>query len=379
MVLKSLNDDKLIMATIQFSLGKVQRVPRLAIMNSNDQQEINEAYAGDIVAMIGVDCSSGDSFVAADAEELSMESIFVPDPVVTVCIKPTDKTKDDAFSKALNRFQKEDPTFTVQFDHESKDMLIKGMGELHLEIYAERIRREYNCPVTTGQPKVNYRESITETVRFDHTYKKQSGGRGQYGRIEGRIEVNTDNEFDFVNTTKGGVIPKNYFTGIKKGIEQAMQEGIMTGHPITGIRVIIESGAYHEVDSSDLAFNRAGYFMMIEHIPKVGVILEPFMELEVNFPQMFTADVEQGLLKRRADFKGTTMKDGYSTISTTAPLADMFGYMSELRSQTQGKGEYTMEFDSYRPLALNEADDLRAAYLERTQTKSLKGSSKKKK
>lgn len=357
--------------------GKSQRVPRLAIMHSNEQQEVEEAYAGDIVAMIGVECASGDTFVASDAEPLSMESIFVPDPVVTISIKPTDKSKDDAFSKALNRFQKEDPTFRVEFDHESKQMLIKGMGELHLEIYAERIRREFACPVETGQPKVNYRESITETVPFDFTYKKQSGGRGQFGRIAGTIEINEDDEFEFINNTKGGVIPNNYFSGIKKGIEQAMQEGIMTGHPITGIRVNIEDGSYHEVDSSDFSFNRAGYFMMLESIPKAGVVLEPYMELEVNFPQMFTLDVEQGLLKRRADLKGTDMKDGYSTISTTAPLSDMFGYMSELRSQTQGKGEYTMEFDSYRPLALDVVDELKEAYLERTQTKSK--SSKKKK
>lgn len=360
--------------------GKTQKVPKLVIMHSNEQQEVEEGLAGDIVAMLGVDCASGDTFVAHDAKErLTMESIYVPEPVVTIAIKPTDKTKEGAFAKALDRFQREDPTFKVEFDHESKDMLIKGMGELHLEIYAERIRREYDCPCVTGQPKVNYRESILDTVEFDHIYKRQSGGKGQYGRIAGRIELNEESEFDFVNNVRGGAIPKNYFGGIRKGIEQIIKEGVMAGHPITGIRVIIEDGAYHDVDSSDYSFNRTAYHMMEETIPKSGVLLEPFMELEVNFPAMFTAAVEKGLLNRRADLKGTLLNDGYSSVHAVAPLADMFGYMSELRSQTQGKGEYSMTFDGYRPVADHIAVELVEAFEQAKLDKAAEKLKKKKK
>lgn len=332
------------------SNDKKYKVPRLVRMHADSMEDIEEAEAGDIIATFGIDCSSGDTFTDGSMK-YTMETMFVPNPVIELTVAPKDKSGQVNFSKALNRFQKEDPTFRVSRDEETGDTIIKGMGELHLEIYVERIKREFNTEVIVGEPKVAYRETITQRVEFDYTHKKQSGGSGQFGRVAGYIEpmeANSEEQYEFVNKIVGGAIPKEYIPHVDKGFKEQMSEGVLIDQAVVGIKAEINDGSTHSVDSSEMAFKLAARGAMKEAVNKAKpVILEPVMKLEVSAPDEFQGTVIGQINQRRGVIIGTEMDNGYAVVESHVPLKEMFGYSTDLRSATQGKGEFTMEFEKY--------------------------------
>jgi len=333
--------------------GRKVKVPRLVQMHAADMKDITKTSAGDICALFGVDCSSGDTFVSENSSSLSMESIYVPDAVISLAVEPKNKNDVESFSKALNRFSREDPTFRVHVDKESKETIISGMGELHLEIYTERMRTEYNCEVVTGKPKVAFRETIMKpTVKFDFQHKKQSGGSGQYGKVVGRIEKFDDEsentKLEFIDGTIGMNIPKNFIPSIEKGFFEACDRGFLTGHKMCGFRFILEDGAHHAVDSSELAFRLAAIGAVKQAFEQANpCVLEPVMAVEIVAPNETQGAVMGGVNKRKGVVTGTEAADEYFTVYADVPLNEMFGYSNELRSLTQGKGEFSMEFKRY--------------------------------
>ncbi|BAY30717.1 translation elongation factor G [Nostoc carneum NIES-2107] len=326
-----------------------QRVPigRLVRMHANKREEVKFAEAGDIIALLGVDCASGDTFCSGEPL-VSLEKMFVPDPVITLAVTPKKQEDSDRLSKALNRFQKEDPTFKLSIDPESGATLISGMGELHLEIYLERIQREYNTEVYVGTPAVAYRETIGQKTRFDYRLKKQTGGSGQYAHVTGWIEP-TDEPFVFESKVVGGVIPKEFIPACEKGFREAMQSGRLEGYPVTGIKVVLEGGSFHPIDSSELAFRSASHQALDEAIAKAKpYILEPIMLVEVETPNEYLGRVQGDLSSRRGLLLGSETMQAYSVIQAEVPLVRMFGYSTDLRSQTAGMATFTMEFACYR-------------------------------
>lgn len=331
--------------------GKKVRVGRLVRMHADDRQNIDAAVAGDIIAMIGVDCASGDTF-CSDKLNYACESIFVPDPVISMAIHAENKDANTRLSKALGRFMKEDPTFRVHLDEESSETIISGMGELHLDVYVERIRREYQAEVEIGRPQVNYRETITQKGSFDYTHKKQTGGAGQFGRVVGTIfpiAKNAESHFQFDNRIKGGAIPTEYIPACERGFRDVMEKGPLAGYPMIHIGVSLEDGKAHEVDSSELAFRQAARGAMKEAVFRAGaVLLEPVMKVEAATPTEFQGSVVGSLSSRRGIICGIDAQlDGTCVITASVPLAEMFGYATELRSLTSGKASFTMEFESY--------------------------------
>lgn len=347
--------------------GKKINVGRLVRMHSDNMEEITEAGAGDIVALFGVDCASGTTFTDGSLR-YNMTSMHVPNPVIELVIEAKNRDDLNNLSKALNRFTKEDPTFQVMVDKESGQTIIKGMGELHLDVYIERMRREYKVDVQTGAPQVAYRETITRSAPFDYTHKKQTGGSGQFAKVVGEmrpmaVEGDSDKVYNFVNSVVGGRIPKEYIPSCDKGFQSCMDAGSLIGFPVVGIEMEVKDGQYHDVDSSDMAFQICARMAFRQAFEKAGAqVLEPIMKVEVQTPTEFQGAVVGNLSQRRGSIAGTSEELGYTTIISEVPLAEMFGYATDLRSMSQGKAEFTMEFAKYSPVPRNIQDELIKKY-----------------
>lgn len=328
--------------------GKKVKIGRVVRMHADQMEEVEELKSGYIGALFGVECSSGDTFVSAGIN-LTMTSMYVPKPVISLAISPRDNKSQMAMSKALNRFSKEDPTFKTYVDQETNETIIEGMGELHLDIYVERMRREYGADVETGNPRVAYRETITQRADFNYTHKKQTGGAGQFGRIAGYIEPVADSEFIFDNQIVGGAIPTQYIPACEKGFRQSMEKGPKLEFPITGVRVVINDGSSHPVDSSDMAFQAAARGAFREaYLRAKPVVHEPIMKVVVETPPEFQGAVMGLLNQRRGMIVGSQDEGTMCVVESQVPLAEMFGFSTVLRSSTQGKAQFTMEFAQYR-------------------------------
>jgi len=343
------------------------RVPRMFRMHSDDREELQTAEAGDIVAFYGVEASSGETFTDGK-QNITLTSMHVPAAVISLAVAPKDRAAEANFSKALNRFTKEDPTFRVHQDEESQQTIISGMGELHLDIYMERMRREYNCDVIAGKPQVAYRETITQRAEIAYTHKKQTGGSGQYGKIGGYLEPlppDAVEAYEFVDEIVGGVIPKEFIPACDKGFKEAIKKGALIGFPVVGVRAVLNDGASHAVDSSEMAFKTAALMGFREAYPKAKpTILEPIMKVEVEAPVEFQGSVV-GQVNQRRGVILETKSDDVVTITAQVPLNTMFGYSTDLRSATQGKGNYTMEFAHYAPVPKQEQETMIKEYREK--------------
>jgi len=347
--------------------GKKVKVGRLVRMHASAMEDIEGASAGDIVALFGIDCASGDSFTDGSLVA-SMASMHVPDPVISLAVRPKDKKSQDSLSKAIQRFSKEDPTFQVAADAETGDTVIKGMGELHLDVYIERMRREYKVEVETSPPQVAYRETPGRAVDFEYVHKKQTGGSGQYGKILGSLEPWSEADFAFENRVTGGNIPGEYIGSVEKGFRSMLAEGPTIGAPVVNMKVTLADGGYHAVDSSDNAFQETARGAFREFYPKSNPkVLEPLMLVSVETPREFQGDTMGTLMQRRAIVLGTTEDEDFVRIDAEVPLAEMFGYATVLRSATQGKAGFTMEFKRYAPAPAAVAEELRQQFLEKRQ------------
>jgi len=338
--------------------GKKIKIGRVVRMHSDQMEDIDSIPAGYIGALFGIDCASGDTFVLPGLN-VSMTSMYIPEPVISLAITPEDNKAQINMSKALNRFTKEDPTFRTHVDDETNDTIIEGMGELHLEVYVERMKREYAAAVTTGKPRVAYRETITQQAEFNYIHKKQTGGAGQFGRVAGYIEAIDDGDFEFVNKITGGAIPTQYIPSCEKGFQSCLKKGPKMGFPVTGVRVVINDGAAHSVDSSDQAFQAAAIGAFKDAYKKAKpVIHEPIMKVVVETPTEFQGPVMGLLNQRRGMIVGSQDEGVMSVVESQVPLAEMFGFSTVLRSATQGQAQYTMEFCQYRQVPQSIAEEL---------------------
>ena len=338
--------------------GRKQKVGRLVRMHADKMEDVPEAKAGDIVAIFGMDCNSGDTFTDGSLH-VSMTSMFVPEPVISLSIKPVDQKAEANLSKALRRFSKEDPTFRAEVDPDSGETVIRGMGELQLEVYLERMKREYSAAVETSAPRVAYRETISRRADFNYTHKKQTGGAGQYGRVAGFMEPYTEGEFEFSDQIVGGAIPRQFIASVEKGFASMMNKGPLIGAKVTNVRVEINDGASHAVDSSDMAFQEAAKGAWRETFTKAAPkILEPVMRVTVESPSEFSGNILTTLMQRRGMIIGSHEDGAIVRVEAEVPLADMFGYATVLRSSTQGKAEFTMEFARYLPVPASIAEEL---------------------
>ena len=342
--------------------GRETRVGRLVRMHADEMEDTTGAEAGDIVALFGIDCASGDTFTSG-RRRITMTSIHVPDPVIHLSIVPKDRKAEGNVAKALARFSKEDPTFRTHIDEESSQTIISGMGELHLDVYVERMKREYRAEVEVGAPQVAYREATSQRAGFDYTHKKQTGGAGQYGRVVGYIEPLENGDFEFINEIKRGKIATEFIRSVEKGFRGMMRKGKLIGFPVTGLRVVLQDGNMHSVDSSDNAFQAAarGAFNEV-YMAARPQILEPIMRLSVEGPGEFQGVFVRTIMQRRGTIAGTTESEGFVRVDADVPLAEMFGYSTDLRSGTQGKAEFTMEFSRYAPVPAELSQELVEKY-----------------
>jgi elongation factor G len=340
--------------------GKKVKVGRVVRMHADQMEDIDAATAGYIGALFGIECASGDTFVSPGLN-LTMTSMYVPKPVISLAIFPKDNKSQINMSKALNRFTKEDPTFRTHVDDETNETIIEGMGELHLEIYVERMKREYGTDVETGKPRVAYRETITQRAEFNYTHKKQTGGSGQYGRVAGYMEPITEGEEDFIfdNQVRGGSIPTQYIAACEKGFLQCLAKGPKMEFPVTGVKIVINDGASHAVDSSDMAFQAAARGAFREGYAKAkAVIHEPIMKVVVETPTEFQGAVMGLLNQRRGMIVGAQDEGPITVVEAQVPLGEMFGFSTVLRSSTQGKAQFTMEFALYRQIPQSIAEKI---------------------
>ena len=341
--------------------GKKERFSRIVRMHSDKREEIDNASAGDIVAVMGIDSASGDTYGDV-RDQCTLESMFVPDPVIKIAVEPQNRSDGDKMGKALQRFRKEDPTFRVFTDDETNEILISGMGELHLDVYIERIRREYGVDIEVGAPKVSYRESPTMEVAFDYKHKKQSGGSGQFAHIKGKlspVESVSEDSFEFEEHIVGGRIPKQYIPAIEKGFRDILGKGPVAEYPVVGTRIDLEDGSFHEVDSSEKAFYTCAQGCFREYFKQAKpVLLEPIMNVEIEVPEDFQGTVVGDVIKRRGIMNANDIVDGNSIIQAEVPLAETFGYATDLRSMTQGQGTFTMELATYRQVPSNIQEEI---------------------
>ena len=340
---------------------KSLKVGRLVRMHSNEMEEIEEACAGDIIAIFGVDCSSGDTFHDGTLD-VAMSSIHVPSAVISLTIKPKNAAGTANMSKALQRFSKEDPTFRVSSDPDTGECVIAGMGELHLEVYIERMKREYQCEVVPSPPRVAYRETVSQRADFNYTHRKQTGGSGQYGRIAGSMEP-FEGTYEFVDNISGGAIPREFISSCDKGFKKCLDKGELIGAQVAGIRMTIVDGSAHAVDSSDIAFQLAAIGGFKEAYFKAKpVVLEPIMKVGIEGPAEFHGSMVGTIMQRRGIIVGSEEAEGFSKLEAEVPLAEMFGYSTTLRSATQGKAEFSMEFARYANAPNNVTDELIKKY-----------------
>ncbi len=327
------------------------RLGRLVRMHADEREDLDVAGPGDIVAAVGIECASGDTFCGEGAQ-YALESIFVPEPVIRLSIEPLTRDGADRLGKALERFRREDPTFRVQTDQETGETLIAGMGQLHLEVYVERIRREYRVQCLVGEPKVAYRECPTVPVEFNYRHRKQSGGSGQYAHVVGRIVPlpdDAEHPYEFVSEISQGRIPKEYIPAVDKGFQQALRKGPLCECEVVGVQALLADGSSHEVDSSEMAFRICAFRCIRDALKKARMaLLEPIMKLEVEVPEVFQGPVCGHLSRKRGVIAATDVRCGNSVIIAEVPLAEMFDYANELRSMTQGQGSFTMEFSRYK-------------------------------
>jgi elongation factor G len=332
---------------------KRTRISRILRIHADQKEDIDSASAGDIVAVMGVECATGDTY-CSEGTDVSLESIYAAEPVIDLSIQPNKRADYDKLAKALHRFMREDPTFRVHVDQETSETIISGMGELHLEIYVERIRREYKVDCTVGAPKVSYREAPTKETPFNYKHRKQTGGSGQYAHIVGKmipLDPQAPEPFVFENKVTGGRIPSEYIPSVEKGFRESLHKGPVAGYEVIGVQMRLEDGSYHDVDSSTMAFEICARDCFRETFRKADpVLLEPIMKVEVEIPTEFQGPVTGAISSKRGVVHGTESRSGYTVISAEVPLAEMFGYSNDLRSMTQGKGSFSMEFCKYQKL-----------------------------
>ncbi len=334
---------------INSSTGNKERISRLVRMHANHREEVKEVCAGDIAAVIGLkNTTTGNTLCAEDAPVL-LESIVFPEPVIKIAVEPKTKADQEKMGVALARLAEEDPTFRVATDEETSQTLISGMGELHLEIIVDRMRREFGVEANVGKPQVSYRETITKIAEAEHKYAKQSGGRGQYGHCALRVEPQeTGKGYEFADEVKGGVIPREYIPAIEKGVKEAMNSGVVAGYPMVDVKTAVFYGSYHEVDSSEIAFKLAAIFAFKEACQKAGpVLLEPMMKVEVTTPEEYMGNIIGDLSSKRGQIEEMSDRANIKVVKAKVPLAEMFGYSTGLRSMSQGRANYTMEFSNY--------------------------------
>ena len=341
--------------------GRSERFSRIVRMHSDKREEIDTASAGDIIAVMGIDSASGDTY-GVERDQCSLESMFVPDPVIKIAVAPKSRGDGDKMGKALQRFRKEDPTFRVFTDEETNEILISGMGELHLEVYIERIKREYGVEIEVGAPKVSYRESPTREIDFNYKHKKQTGGSGQYAHIVGKLsplESVSEDSFEFEEHIVGGRIPKQYIPAIEKGFRDILGKGPLAEYPVVGTRIDLDDGSFHEVDSSEKAFYTAAQGCFREYFKQAGpTLLEPIMNMEIEVPEDFQGTVVGDVIRRRGIMNSNDIVEGVCVIKAEVPLAETFGYATDLRSMTQGQGTFTMELATYRQTPSNIQEEI---------------------
>ena len=330
---------------------KKGRISRILRVHANEKEDIDSAGAGDIVAVMGIEPATGDTY-CEEGTNVSLESIYAAEPVIDLAISPNKRADYDKLSKALNRFMREDPTFRVHVDQETSETIISGMGELHLEIYVERIKREYKVECTVGMPKVSYREAPTRTTSFDYKHKKQTGGSGQYAHIKGTMEPlpeDAPEPFVFDNEVTGGRIPSEYIPSVEKGFRMSLAKGPVAGYEVMGVKMVLLDGSYHDVDSSTMAFETCARDCFRETFRKADpVLLEPIMKVEVEVPVEFQGPVSGSISSKRGVILGSESRSGFAILNAEVPLSEMFGYSNDLRSMTQGKGSFSMEFLKYQ-------------------------------
>jgi len=337
-----------------------ERIGRLLKMHANKREEIKEVYAGDIAAAVGLKHTLTGDTLCSDKDQIILESIEFPDPVISIAIEPKSKTDQEKLSTSLNLLSTEDPSFTVKTDEETGQTIISGMGELHLEVIVDRLLREFHVDANVGKPEVAYRETVSQAAQARGKYIRQTGGRGQYGDAHLKVEPNESGEgYEFVDKIVGGVIPREYIPAVRSGVEEAMNQGILAGYPVVDVKVTLFDGSYHEVDSSEIAFKIAGSMAFKEACSKAKMmLLEPIMSVEIVTPEEYLGDIMGDISARRGKVQGMENRATVQIIRAEVPLANMFGYATDLRSMSQGRATYTMQFSRYMPVPQHIAEEL---------------------